>query len=171
VSLRQGPGAGPLTDREIAAIVTSVAQANKLTFAGAVQATVVLPAVAASLALPSVVVPALPAGITINRVIAAVAWRKQVDSSAASNAINGTQQIQVRADTPGTFLDAITMSDNSLETAASATEGGLMLLGDSDISAEVVGVDTYEFQWQNALVDGASLTLHDFQTYLIIEFT
>jgi hypothetical protein len=32
-------------------------------------------------------------------------------------------------------------------------------------------VDTYEFQWQNALVDGASLTLHDFQTYLIIEFT
>ncbi|MFQ6031010.1 MAG: hypothetical protein ACE5Q6_26390, partial [Dehalococcoidia bacterium] len=90
---------------------------------------------------------------------------------AAPNAVNGAQQIRVRSDAPGTFQDAITIADNSLETAASATEGGLMLLGDSDISVEVDGVDTYEFQWQNARVDGASLTLHDFQTYLILEYT
>ena len=100
-------------------------------------------------------VTALPAGITINRVIAAIAWRKQVDSSAALNAIDGTQQIQVRDNSPGTFRDAITISDNSMETLASATEGGLMLLGDSDISVEVDGVDTYEFQWELAKVDVA----------------
>ena len=171
MSLRQGPGAGPLTDREFAAIVASVVRGGRLVFAGPVQATVVLPAVAASLVLPSVNISALPAGITIDRVIAAVAWRKQVESSATDNAIDGAQQVQVRSDAPGTFLDAITISDNSLATLASATEGGVMLLGDSDISVEVIGVDTYQFQWQNAQVDGAFLTLHDFQTYLILEYT
>lgn len=160
----------PLTDRELL-LLSQVGRASRLVFAGAVQATVVLPAVAASLVLPSVVIGDLPDGITIDRVIAAIAWRKQVDSSALLNAINTAQQIQVRDDTPGIFRNAITISDNSLETAASATEGGLMLLGDSDISVEVDGVDTYEFQWQNARVDGASLTLHDFQTYLIIEYS
>lgn len=157
----------PLTDRE----VRSVGRGSRLVFASAVQATLVLPAVAASLTLPNVVISALPSGITIDRVVAAIAWRKQVDSSAALNAINTAQQVQVRDDTPGTFRNAITIADNALETAASATEGGLMLLGDSDISVEVTGADTYEFQWQNAQVDGASLTLNDVQTYLILEYT
>jgi hypothetical protein len=156
----------PLTDREAAL----VGRGSRLVYASAMQGTVVLPAVAANLTLPSVVVT-VPAGVTINRVIAAIAWRKQVESSAALNAINTAQQIRVRDDTPGTFRNAITIADNSLETAASATEGGLMLLGDSDISAEVVGSDTYEFQWTLARVDGASLTLHDVQDYIIVEYT
>lgn len=157
----------PLTDRE----ATLVGRGSRLVFASAIQATVVLPDAAASLTLPNVVISTLPSGITIDRVIAAIAWRKQIESSAVLNAINNAQQIQVRDDSPGTFRNAITIADNSLETAANATEGGLMLLGDSDISVEVDGVDTYEFQWQNAQVDGAALTLHDVQTYLIIEYT
>lgn len=157
----------PLTDREL----RSVGRGSRLVFASAVQATLVLPAAAASLVLPNVVISALPTGITIDRVIAAIAWRKQVDSSSVINAINNAQQVQVRTDAPGTFRDSITIANNSLETAANATEGGLMLLGDSDISVEVTEADTYEFQWQNAQVDGASLTLHDLQTYLIIEYT
>jgi hypothetical protein len=156
----------PLTDREIAL----VGRGSRLVFASAVVAIVVLPAVSVNLILPSVVVN-IPADVTIDRVIAAIAWRKQVDSSAAVNAINTAQQIRVRDDTPGTYRNAITLADNSLETASSATEGGLMLLGDSDISAEVDGDDTYEFQWQDAEVDGASLTLHDVQTYIIVEYT
>ena len=163
----RAPAGSPLTDREF----SQSGRGGKLVFAGAVQATVILPAVAASLTLPSVNLSALPSGITIDRVIAAIAWRKQVESSAILNAIDGVQQIQVRSDAPGVFRDAVTISDGSLETLASSTEGGVMLLGDSDISVEVDGVDIYEFQWQNALVDGASLTLHDFQTYLIVEYT
>ena len=99
-----------------------------------------------------------------------MSWRKQVESSAALNAINNAQQIQVRDDSPGTFRNAITIPDNALETAASATEGGIVLFGAADISVEVDGDDIYEFQWQNAQVDGASLTLHDFQTFLIVEY-
>lgn len=144
---------------------------GRLVYGSAVQATVVLPAVAANQSLPSVTVDNLPANLTINRVIAAVAWRKQVDSSGSANAVDGNQQVQVRSDAPGTFRNAITISDNSLSTDASTTEGGIMLLGDSDISVEVTGEDTYEFQWTSALVDGASLTLHDVQTYIIIEYS
>lgn len=156
----------PLTDRE----ALLVGRGSRLIYASAFVATVVLPAVATNLILPSIVVT-VPSGITIDRVVAAISWRKQVESSAALNAINTAQQIRVRDDTPGTFRNAITIPDNSLETASSATEGGVMLYGDSDISAEVDGDDTYEFQWQDAEVDGASLTLHDVQTFLIIEYT
>lgn len=162
----QGSGQ-PLTDREI----QLVGRGGRLVYGGAVQGQVVLPSGASSLTLPSVEVDSIPAGITLGRVIAAIAWRKQVDSSGALNALASTQQIRVRSDAPGTFRDAITMSNNALETVASATEGGMMLYGDSDISAEVTGVDIYEFQWQLALVDGASLTLHDVQTYLLLEYT
>ena len=156
----------PLTDRELALS----GRGSRLVFAGAVQGALILTATPTNLTLPSVTVEALPSGITINRAIAAIAWRKQVDSSGANNAIDGDQQIQVRSDAPGTFRDAVTISDNSLSTAGNGTEGGVMLLGDSDISIEVDGPDTYEFQWQNARVDGNNLTLQDVQTYLLLEY-
>lgn len=163
----RGPSGQPLTDREFG----QTGPGGRLVYGGIAQPTVVLPAVAASLTLPSVIIASIPSGITIGRVIAAIAWRKQVDSSAAINAINNAQQIQVRDDSPGTFRNAITIADNLLNTLANTTEGGFMLWGEADIAVEVDGVDTYEFQWQNAQVDGASLTLHEFQTYLILEYT
>lgn len=154
------------------ALLTKARPAGRLVFASEVQPTVVLPAVAANVSLPSVTIPAdfLPAGSNIKRVIAGLAWRKQVDSSAAANAVNVAQNIQVRSDAPGTFVNAINIVDNSLATEPSATEGGEMLLGDEDISAEVDEADTYEFQWTDADVDGASLTLHDVQTYLLVDY-
>ena len=161
----------PLTDREF----SRQGPANRLIYPsqsiGLGEDRLVLPGVAANLVMPSVTIATIPAGIVIERIIAAFAWRKQVDSSAVLNAINGTQQIQVRIDTPGPFINAIQMSNNTLETVASATEGGMMLLGAPDLSTVVVGVGTYEFQWTLALVDGASLTLHDIQTYILIDHT
>lgn len=132
-------------------------------------ADIVLPAVAATQSLPSVVV-SLPSEVDIARIIAALGWRKQVDSSGAVNRLDGDQQIQVRSDAPGTWTDAIKVSDNALHTDVSATEGGLLLFGTADLIAEVDESDTYEFQWLSALVDGASLTLYDVQTFLIVEF-
>ena len=41
---------------------------------------------------------------------------------------------------------------------ADAAEAGCMLIGDNDVSIEVAGADTYEFQWNDAEVDGNSLT-------------
>jgi len=146
---------------------------GRLIFASDVQATAILPAVANDISLPSVTIPsaAIPTGASISRVLAAVAWRKQVNSDSSANAIVGAQNIQVRSDAPGTWRNAINVADNALETAADATEGGSMLQGDNDIKVEVVGPDTYEFQWASAAVDAASLTLYDVQTYLILEYS
>lgn len=143
-------------------------------YASDVQATVVLPAVAADLALPSVVVPSsfIPSsgGASVDKVVASVAWRKQVESSGGANAVNGAQVIQVRLTGAASWTDAITVPDNTLATAASATEGGLLIVGDIDLSSIVTAAGTYEFQWADALVDGASLTLHDVQTYLSVSY-
>ena len=94
-----------------------------------------------------------------------------MDSSSGANVLDGAgQAIQVRADTPGTWRDAIDTPDNSLPNVADATEAGYMLIGDNDVSIEVTGADTYEFQWNDAEVDGDSLTFYDVQTYLIVEY-
>lgn len=142
---------------------------RRYTFASDMQATVVLPAVAADLVLPSVTIGAGQIAGGITRVTAGISWRKQVESSTLANALAGAQDIQVRSDAPGTFIDAINLADNSLATGASATEGGTMIVGDIDVKGEVDGADTYEFQWDEAVVDGASLTLHDVQTFLFVE--
>lgn len=137
------------------------------------QPTVVLPAVAANLSLPSVTIPAdaIPSGAVIRRVTAGISFRKGVESSAALNAVAGDQEIQVRIDTPGTFINAIHIEDNTLSHAASSTEGGVLIMGSDDVSSEVSVVNaTYEFQWTLAVVDGASITLHDVQTYLLVEY-
>jgi hypothetical protein len=156
----------PLTDREF----QRTGRAGRLVYASAMQAVITLTATQQNLALPSVTVD-LPVGLAPFRVFAAVSWRKQVDSSGAENAVNGAaQQIRVRSDTPGTFTNAIAVPDNSLATAASASEGGVVLIGEQDISNEVDADDTYEFQWLNAQVDGNNLALHDFQCLILVEF-
>jgi hypothetical protein len=150
---------------------SSSAQAIRLVFSSDIQATVVLDSSVGDISLPSVTVSeaSFPALSKISRVIAAISWRKQVDSSGAVNAIDAAQNIQVRIDTPGTYTNAISIADNSLSTGASATEGGMLIIGNIDIKSEVAGAGTYEFQWDNADVDGDSLTFHDAQTHLIVE--
>ena len=151
----------------------AAAPSGRLTFASDLQLTIVVGVAAGDKALPSVTIPAgaIPSGASISRVLAAISYRKSVESSAVANAIAGAgQAVQVRDDTPGVWRDAIDTPDNSLPHVASATEAGYMQIGDNDISVEVVGADIYEFQWNDAEVDGDSLTFYDVQTYLIVEY-
>ena len=121
---------------------------GRLVFSSSISATVVLTSVAGNLSLPSVTIPSdfLPTTATINRVLAAMSWRKQVDSSGVANAVNVAQNIQVRSDAPGTFRNAIAIPDNALATGASATDGGALLIGTFDISVEVVDADHAAFE-------------------------
>lgn len=156
----------------VAEIVAGIQRPSaRLVFASDITPTVVVNATAADKTLPSVTIPAgaIPTGFTINRVLAAVSWRKSIESSAAGNAVVAAQVIQVRSDAPGTYRDAINLADNSLEHAASATDPGLLIIGDNDIKVEVTGADTYEFKWTLADVDAASITFYDWQCYLIVE--
>lgn len=154
------------------AIPASAVGAGRVYYPSEPQATVVLPAVAADISLPSVTVPAtpIPSGASVFKVFAAVQWRKQVDSSGSENALNGAQVIQIRLSGAAIWTSCIDMVDNSLNTAASATEGGPYVSGDVDLSAIVTGAGQYDFQWADALVDGASLTLYDLQCVILIYY-
>ena len=162
------PDAGALDD--LAAILQ---KGGRRVVPSVMQQTVVLTSAAPDLALPSVVVPAttLPPGAAITAAYAAISWRKQVDSSGVANAIVAAAGNKIEVDIAGGFATtAILPIDNIFATAADATEGGGAISGIIDIQAEVAEGSTTLFQWTGADVDGNNLTLHDVQTWLIIEY-
>lgn len=135
------------------------------------QEEVAIPAAPADQALPDVTVADLPAGATIVRAIAMFVFRVCEDSSAAGNALAGAQEIQVRDDTPSAWIDAINFVDNQFTLAASAREGGTVVVGAIDISGTVDGNDTYNFQWDEAVADAASLLFNDVQVGIKIWYS
>lgn len=144
---------------------------GRITIPSTMQETVVVNASAGNKSLPSVVVPSgtIPPNATITRVLAAISWGKKVNSDSSVNAVNVAQNIQIDI-TGGFSVNAITIPDNAFHTAASATEGGFFFLGIIDVKAEVADGSTSTFQWTSADVDAASLTFHDVQMWLIIEY-
>lgn len=162
----------PVAVNGITTLDTGLAQkGGRITRSSNLQATVVIDASAANKSLPSVAVEsgALPPNATITRVFAGISWRKQTDSSTSANATVAAQIIEVDI-TGGFATTAIDIPDNSFATTGSADEGGFLLVGDNDIKAEVAEGSTTLFQWTAADVDGASLTLQDVQTHLLIEY-
>ncbi len=148
-------------------------------------ASLAIPAVAADLAFSDVVLPAgfLESGAVIQAVYLLLKWRKQVDSSAAPNAIAAAAKtVRVKKSSGAWNTDdvvGITFADNQLATGGSATEGGDMIVGDADISSEVDDADTETYNVASRqtgrtdapIVDGASLTLHDVYTGMRVYFT
>lgn len=135
-----------------------------------IQEEVAIPAGAADQTMPSVVVAGLPSGCTIVRVVAMFKFRAIEESSAGANKLSGAQDIQVRDDTPGDWADAINFPDDAFGLAASAREGGDVIIGDNDIKSTVDGDDTYNFQWDEAVADAASIKFNDVQTGLRVWF-
>ena len=147
-------------------------------------ASVAIPAVAADLDFSDIVFPSdfLPSGADIDAVYLILRWRKQVESSTAANAIKGASKtIRVKKSTGSWGTDdvvAITFADNQLATVGSATEDGDYIVGASDISSEVDDCDgvTYNVRSENTnradsmIVDGASLTLYDVYTGLMVHY-
>jgi len=136
-------------------------QVLKMDFWSDVDDVIDLPAVAADIALPHVVVSGLPSGVTLDRVIAMLKVRAIENTNAGGvNAINGAQNIQVRK-AGGSWVPAINLADNQWTVAASTREAGDVLIGDNDVKATVDGGGIYTFQFASALVDLASLRLND----------
>jgi len=139
----------------------------------------------ADFSLSDVVFPAsfIPTGATINAVYLMLKWRKQVDSSGAPNAINGASKtIRLKKSTGAWGVDdviGIMFADNQLQTAASGTEGGDMIIGSYDVKNEVDDMNgvTYNVATRQTaradapIVDGASLTLYDVYVGLRVYYT
>jgi hypothetical protein len=123
-------------------------------------------------ALPDVVVADLPSGVTITRVIAMLMCRAIENTNAAVNAVDvAAGHVEVRDDTPGTWTTAIDIPDNSFGLGGSTREMGTVIFGDNDISGEVDGNDTYNFEFDDLGVDQNNLNFNDVQTGLRIYFT
>ena len=123
-----------------------------------------LPAVAADVDLPDVVVSGLPSGLTITKVEALLKVRVLENTNAGGpNAIQGAQAIRIKKSTGTWGIDdivAINLPDNLWTLAASTREAGDVLIG-GDLKSEVDGDGTYNLRFENALVDLASLRLND----------
>ena len=124
------------------------------------------------IALPDVVVADLPTGCTIVRAIAMFLCRSIENTNASANAVDvATGHIEVRDDTPGSWMTAIDVPDNSFGVAGSTREMGTVIIGDNDISGEVDGNDTYNFEFDDIGTDQDYLNFNDVQTGLRIYFT
>ncbi len=138
------------------------------------QEEVAIPGAAGTLALPSVTIADLPAGATVVRAIAMLKYHAVENTNAAANKLDGatvadtSQVLQVRDDTPGTWRDAMNFVDDQFGLSAAAREGGDVLIGSIDIAVEVVGNDTYNFQYLLAKADLAAINLNDVQVGLAI---
>ena len=165
----QVKGASQADVTDIKADVTAVkaktdelpTQVSPMDFWSDVDDVIDLPAVAADTPLPSIVVSGLPVGVSIDRVVAVLKVRAIENTNAGGpNGIDGAQNIQVRKGA-GAWVNAINLADNQWLVAASTREAGDVLIGDNDLKATVDGDATYGFQFDEALVDLASLRLND----------
>ena len=146
-------------------------------FASLVSALITVPAVAADLAFPDVVVT-LPTGAIVTRAIPTLLVNAIQDTSAAQNQISAaarTLRIKTAAGAwPGTVC--ITFPLNAWKTLASSFRGGVAIPGDTGVSAVVTASGTYNFaSRQTASADaivatGASLLLLDVQILLRVYF-
>ncbi len=134
------------------------------------QEEVAVPAVAADLALPDVVVNGLPSS-GIQLVVAMFKWRAIENTNVGANKLNGPQTIQVRSDAPGAWTDGINLVDDQFGLAATTREGADIIIGNLDLSGEVVGDGTYNFQWAQALADLADINFNDIQVGLRVYVT
>ena len=133
---------------------------------------------AADLAFPDVVVAGIPAGAVILRVVALLKPRVIQDTSGAQNRINAAgKTLRIKASAgvwPGTV--AINFAQNQWTVEAAVKEGGDLLVGDQNLSAVVVGNDTYNFASRqtvsaDALVAlGNNLVLQDVYCALRVYF-
>ena len=141
------------------------------------QEEVSIPSVAGTLTLPSVTVAGLPAGATIVRAIAMVKFRIIENTNAAANKLDGatvaatSQVIQVDDSGVTGFVDAINFVDDQFSIEGETREGGDVLIGSINISARVVGNDTYSLRYLLAKADLDTINWNDVQVGLRILYS
>ena len=121
--------------------------------------------------LPSIVVEDIPAGATIDRVVGMFKYTARTDSSSAENYVEAAQIISIDSDVARTsVVTMINLPTGSLQVDADKKEGGDVIIGDNDVSAEVTGNATYYVTWELADVHGNDMVFQDVQVGVRIYF-
>jgi hypothetical protein len=188
----QNPQAGMQTSiNTIDGIVDSIkTQTDKIagkmifrqTFRSATPSAIIaIPATAADLTFPSVVVVGIPAGATLLRVEAILVIGALLDTSTAENQVNAsskTLRVKKAAGSWGTDdVVALTFTHDGLQCKASEYGGGRVLFGGTDVKSEVDGNATYNFASEQTnrtdavSATGNNLELLDVSVLLDVEYT
>lgn len=141
---------------------------------------VALPAVAADVDFPSVVVADLPSGLTIKRADLVLVIGALFDTSGAENQVDQAgKTIRIKKSTGAWGTDdivALTFANTGLQTDADAYRGGPVLFGATDIKSEMDGNATYNLRTEESqrsegvTVTGASLELLDVSAIIRVWF-
>lgn len=135
-----------------------------------------IPAVAGTLAMPSVVVSGLPVGATVISAKAILIYRILDNLNAGANKLDGatvaatSQVVQIKKG-GGAWVDAITFLDDQFSIAGSTREGGAPVACAIDLSTTITGNDTYSFQWLLAKADLASLYMQGVHMLIQVAYT
>jgi hypothetical protein len=143
---------------------------SSVDFWSALQEEVQIPAVAADVSMPDIVVSGLPATARIKRAVLIITYEAKENTNAAINKLSGAQYIQCRL-SGGSYSNAISLVDDLFGLAASTREGGGAIIGDIDLSAIVTGNGTYNVKWKDALADLANINLNDTQVGLRVWYS
>lgn len=119
--------------------------------------------------LPDVIVPALPTGATIWKVVLLFKCAMIRDTSTSDNAINGAAAIRILKNGGAWGVDDIAaydIADNSwaVDVSTSSDRGGDAFIGNmnnDNLSGEVDAAATYNLRFEDIQADGANLQLHD----------
>jgi hypothetical protein len=126
---------------------------------------------AADLPLPSVVVAGIPSGSTFVRAVCMLKMRALENTHASTtNKLNGNQYVQVKESAAGSYTNCILLVDDLWTVVAATREGGDLVIGNTDVKAEVDANDTYAFQIDESKADVSSLNLNDVQTGIRVYF-
>jgi len=144
------------------------------------KAIIAVPAVAADLAFPDIVIAGLPSGITIARADLVLVIGGLFDTSAAENQIAAAAKtLRVKLSTGAWGTDdivALTFVQNSLQVDADAYRGGTVLFGATDIKSVITANGTYNFsseeteRSEGVIATGASLELLDVSVIIRVWF-
>lgn len=129
-----------------------------------------LTSVAGDKALGSIVLNTIPAGATVTFAQVLFIYGAIENIGANPNKLNGAQNIQINKG-GGAWTDAIAFPDDYFGIAGSTREGGNIIYGTINLSATVTGNDTYNFQWDEGVVDLDSLNFNNCQVLLMVEYS
>jgi len=131
---------------------------------------ITVPAAAANLDFPDIVVAGIPVGATLKRVVLILTCRALRDTSGANNYIDqASKTLRVKKSTGAWGTDdlvGITFDLNSLYCVASNKEGGPVIIGNADVKVEVDGDATYNVQSnQDNRADAISALANNLELY------
>lgn len=136
---------------------------------GDMSALVTITGASSDVNLPDVIIPTLPTGATIWKVVLIGLISMIRDTSTADNAINGAAAIRIKKSTGAWGTDDIVALDvpddaYAVDVSTSPDRNGAPLMGNinnDELSSEVDAAATYNLRFEDIQADGANLELHD----------